>query len=84
MNLPYTFQLLSAANQQRYGFIKLRGRRADREVRQMAEAGLVHASFNDGKPGSFTSINRILERGDVFLRKFSRGGSMSTVRELVS
>ncbi|MEP6810174.1 MAG: hypothetical protein ABI992_08010 [Chthoniobacterales bacterium] len=84
MNLPYTFELLSATNQQRYGFIKLRGRMADREVRQMAEAGLVQATFNDGKPGSFTSINRILDRGYAFLQTFSGRGTAVADRRLPS
>jgi hypothetical protein len=70
MNLPYTYSLLVAATRQRHGFIKLRGMTADREVRQMVEAGLVDATFNDGKMGSFTSINRVLPAGEVFLRAF--------------
>ena len=70
MNLPYTYALLSAANLQRHGFIKLRGPEADRQVRLMAEAGLVDATFNDGQPGSFTSINRIRKAGEAFLRAF--------------
>ena len=38
MNLPYTYALLSAADHQRYGFIKLRGSEADQEVRLMVGA----------------------------------------------
>jgi hypothetical protein len=81
MNLPYTYQLLTAADQQRHGFIKLRGAHADYEVRLMAEARLVEATFGDGKEGSFTSINRVTETGQAFLRAFkdqpdtSRSGS---------
>jgi hypothetical protein len=70
MNLPYTYELLAAADEQRHGFIKLRGLQADQEVRLMAEAGLVEATFNDGKEGSFTSINRLTEAGKTFLRAF--------------
>ncbi len=70
MNLPYTYELLAAADEQRHGFIKLRGLQADQEVRLMAEAGLVEATFNDGKEGSFTSINRLTETGETFLRAF--------------
>jgi hypothetical protein len=72
MNLSYTYQLLAAADAQRHGFIKLRGLQADHEVRLMAEAGLVEASFDDGKEGSFTSINRITEHGHAFLRTFKK------------
>jgi len=70
MNLPYTYQLLAAADAQRHGFIRLRGMEADREVRLMAQAGLVEASFDDGKEESFTSINRVTESGHSFLRTF--------------
>lgn len=72
MNLPYTHQLLTAADAQRHGFIRLRGAPADHEVRLMAQAGLVEASFDDGKEGSFTAINRITETGHTFLRAFKR------------
>ena len=70
MNLSYTFQLLTAADEQRHGFIKLRGLQAKHEVRLMAEAGLVEATLDDGKEGSFTSINRVTKMGQVFLRAF--------------
>lgn len=56
MNLPYAYELLAAADEQRHGFIKLRGIQADHEVRLMAQAGLVEATLDDGKEGSFTSI----------------------------
>jgi hypothetical protein len=61
---------MAAAEEQPHGFIKLRGLQADHEVRLMAQAGLVEASFADGKKGSFTSINRVTEMGRTFLRAF--------------
>lgn len=70
MNLPYTYKLLAAADEQRHGFIKLRGVEADREVRLMAKAGLVEATLGDGKEGAFTSINRVTATGQTFLRAF--------------
>jgi hypothetical protein len=70
MNLPYAHKLLAAADEQPYGFIKLRSLQADREVRLMAAAGLIDATFNDGREGSFTSINRLTAAGDSFLRTF--------------
>ena len=70
MNLPYAHRLLVAADEQRHGFLKLRGFEADHEVRLMAAAGLVDATFDDGKEGSFTSINRLTAAGDTFLRAF--------------
>jgi hypothetical protein len=70
MNLPYVYELLAAADEQRHGFIKLRGIQADHEVRLMAQAGLVEATLDDGKEGSFTSINRLSAVGQTFLRTF--------------
>lgn len=70
MNLTYAHKLLIAADEQPYGFIKLRGVAADREVRLMAAAGLIEATFNDGREGSFTSINRLTAHGQSFLRAF--------------
>ena len=70
MNLTYAHKLLVAADEQRHGFIKLRGVEADREVRLMAAAGLIDATFNDGREGSFTSINRLTAHGESFLRAF--------------
>ncbi len=74
MNLPHAYALLSAADQQPYGFIKLRGSEADEEVRLMAGAGLVDATFNNGTPGAGTAILRILEPGYAFLRAFDGHG----------
>lgn len=70
MNLLYAYEVMVAANEQRHGFIKLRGMQADHEVRLMAQAALVEATFDDGKEGSFTSINRITSTGQAFLRAF--------------
>jgi hypothetical protein len=70
MNLPYAHKLLAAADGQRHGFIKLRGFQADREVRLMTAAGLIDATFNDGREGSFTAINRLTASGESFLRAF--------------
>jgi hypothetical protein len=36
----------------------------------MAEAGLVDATFSDGKDESFTAINRVTDLGHKFLRTF--------------
>jgi hypothetical protein len=70
MNLPYVYELLAAADHERNGFIKLIDSQADQEVRLMARAGLVEASFNDGKKGSCTSIDRVSPAGQTFLRAF--------------
>jgi hypothetical protein len=70
MNLPYIYELLVAANGRRPGFLKLQGLQADHEVRLMAQAGLVDATFDDGNQGSFTSINSVTAAGQTFLRTF--------------
>jgi hypothetical protein len=68
MNLAYVHKLLAAADQQRHGFLKIRGRHAKDEVRLMAEAGLVDATLSDNKDDSFTAINHLTDAGHAFLR----------------
>jgi hypothetical protein len=70
MNLPYAHKLLIAVDGQRHGFMKLRGSQADHEERLMSAAGLDDSSFDDGRDGSFTSINRLTAAGQTFLRAF--------------
>lgn len=67
MNLPYTYALLRAASEQN-GLLKLTGQEAARELEQMAAIGLVEAAFDDGQPGSFDAIVRVLPAGYTFLR----------------
>ena len=70
MDLAYAHKLLVTADQQPRGFLKIRGQQADREVRLMAEAGLVNATFGDGKDQSFTTISSLTDSGHAFLRVF--------------
>jgi hypothetical protein len=70
MNLAYVHKLLAAADQQPYEYLKVLGWPPGREVRLMAEAGLVEATFSDGKEQSFTAINRVTDLGHAFLRAF--------------
>lgn len=70
MHLSYVHKLLVAADQQRYGFLKIRGRQARHEVQLMAEAGLVDATLSNGKDESFTAIHRLTDLGHTFLRTF--------------
>jgi hypothetical protein len=70
MNLAFAHKLLAAAHTRRHGFLKVRGRPAEEEVRLMAEFGLVEATLNDGTEGSFTAITGLLPAGDGFLRTF--------------
>jgi hypothetical protein len=70
MNLPFAQKLLAAAEIRRHGFLKVRGQRAESEVRRMAEFGLVEARLNNGAEGSFTAITGLLPAGNTFLRAF--------------
>ena len=67
MHVLYRCGLISAANEQRHGFIKLRGVRADHEVRLMVAAGLVSATFANDVHGAFTSIDRVRPAGQTYL-----------------
>lgn len=69
MNLSYVHKLLHAADQQRHGFLRVRGRHAHHAVRLMVSAGLVDATFSDGEQ-SFTIIKQVTDLGDAFLRAF--------------
>ena len=66
MNLSYVHKLLVAADQQRHGFLRIRDRQADRQVRLMAGAGLVDATLSNGKDESFTAIDRLTDLGRTF------------------
>jgi hypothetical protein len=70
MHLDLVYQLLVAANEQRYGFLKIPNgwAKGEADVREMVSAGLVEATLNDGKEGGFTAINRVTAAGEAFLR----------------
>jgi hypothetical protein len=67
VNLSHTYELMNSACEQRY---ELRGPRADRQVRLLACASLVEATFDDGKERSFTSIDRVTPTGQALLGAF--------------
>jgi hypothetical protein len=88
MNLLYANKLLVAASEQSHGLLRIHGRHADRQVRLMAEAGLVEATLSDGKTKSFTAINRLTDFGRTFLRAFknspaSAPASSSIVHKII-
>ena len=72
MNLKLVDMLLRAANDQPYGFLKVRGADLAREVELMAAAGLVEASTTVHDPETYTVINRITDSGQSFLRAFQK------------
>jgi hypothetical protein len=63
-------KLLEAANDQPYGFLKVRGGDLTREVELMAAAGLVDASATVRGLETYTVINRLTDAGHSFLRAF--------------
>jgi hypothetical protein len=69
MNLPHMYELMNSAHEHHY---ELRGSNADRQVRLMASAGMVEATLDDGKDGSFTVINHVTPTGRAFLRMFKK------------
>ena len=70
MNLSLAHSLLVAAQEQRWGFLNVRGEERVREVEEMASAGLVDASLGNAAPEPFAVINRITKQGRAFLRTF--------------
>lgn len=70
MNLNLVHKLLTAANEQPYGFLKVRGARLAREVEMMTAAGLVEASDPVYGLEIFAVIKRVTDSGHSFLRAF--------------
>ena len=72
MNLDDVHAILVTTAEQPYGFLKIADPELEPEVREMEEAGLITATLNDGKPGSFTAVNSVTDSGLQFLRVFHR------------
>jgi hypothetical protein len=70
MHLDLAYQLLVAATEQRHGFLRITKGWAEDDVKEMASAGLVEATLNDGTERGFTAINRVTAKGEAFLRVF--------------
>ena len=70
MNLHLVHKLLRSANDQPYGFLKVRGAPLAREVEMMAAAGLVDASRTVHGLETFAVIKGITDSGHSFLRAF--------------
>jgi hypothetical protein len=78
MNLPRVYQLLLALP--RHGILKITDVTAENDVREMANAGLVEATLNDGKEGAFTTINSVTVAGQAFLLSFGGHNSSAVCR----
>jgi len=70
VNLALVYKLLQAANNQPYGFLKVRGTNLAREVEMMAAAGLVEAIGTVHGIETFAVIKRVTASGHSFLRAF--------------
>ena len=79
MSLVHT--LLTATNEQPYGFLRVRGADLVHEVELMADAGLVQASRAEDGDGPVAVINRVTEEGEAFLRAFRNHPAVSEVAE---
>lgn len=82
MNLNLVHELLLAANDQPYGFLKVRGTELSREVEQMTSAGLVEAAPTVNGLETYTVIHRLTAAGDSFLRAFGDHPFPQTQRKL--
>jgi hypothetical protein len=70
MNLHLVHKLLQAANNQPYGFLKVRGANLAREVEMMAAAGLVESTGTVHGLETFAVIKHVTDSGQSFLRAF--------------
>jgi hypothetical protein len=84
MNLNLVHKLLKAANEQPYGFLKVRGSHLAHEVEMMAAAGLVESAGAVHGLETYAVINRLTDSGQSFLRAFRDGPPSPENRELVS
>lgn len=72
MNLDDVYTILVATNEQPNGSLKITNLKLELEVREMEEAGLITATLDDGKEGSFTAVTSVTHAGRQFLRAFRR------------
>ena len=70
MNLRLVHRILQSANEQPYGFLKVRGAHLAREVEMMVAAGLIEASGTVHGLETFAVIKRVTAAGHSFLRAF--------------
>lgn len=70
MNLPLAYKIITEAEAQPFGFLKVRGRELAHEVHQMVEAGLVKATESDKPNPTEAVITRVTHAGRQFYRTF--------------
>ena len=72
MNLRLAHKLITAAENQPSGFLRVRGREETQEVHWMAEAGLIQATEPGELEPSEAVITRITHAGHHFYRAFNQ------------
>ena len=70
MELKLAHQLLVAADEQVYGFLRVRGHVLVREVELLTEAGLVKSRVDRSGAEPVAVINQVTEVGHKFIRAF--------------
>jgi len=70
MNLDNAHAILVATTEQPHGFLKIADPTLEPEVREMAAAGLITATLQNGRAGPFTAVSSVTDSGLQFLRVF--------------
>ena len=78
MNIPLAHKIIAAAEEQPFGFLKVRGRDLAREVHRMADAGLVKESEVSSPDPDEAIIARVTHAGHQFYRTFKNLRSYAT------
>ena len=81
MNLDLAHQLLAAADEQPYGFLKVSGYKPAREVELLAEGGFVEATVQPGANPPTAVINRLTTKGEKLLNVLRSAADSETVTE---
>jgi DNA-binding PadR family transcriptional regulator len=84
MNLDNAHAILVATTEQPHGFLKIADPKLEPEIREMAAAGLITATLQGGKAGSFTAVNSVTDAGRQFLRVFRRHDFSQPITEMPS
>jgi len=78
MNIPLAHKIISEAEAQPFGFLKVRGHDLAHEVQLMAEAGLVKATESDRFQPTEAIITRVTHAGHQFYRAFKNRRILAT------
>lgn len=79
MKLNLAHQLLVAADEQTYGFLRVRGPELTYEVELLTDAGFVESSINRAGSEPIAVIDRVTDLGHEFMRAFGGDRQRSAV-----